>query len=1000
MKPSRSTRSLFLKAAEIPDPSRRRTIIHRVLRRRGPEGKASSRSAVALDPYKFKATKKGGGVFGHWIVDKADLPAYKYRLDQRRDKRASFPNSEWADRRDNWHQLGNDRITALASNDGTVQVYLNDRGGVFLNRFEAPIKHHGFRGWLDEFLGRDEFFCTVVNLYREFRVNRLIGHWKMQVTPPRGRLIYDSKIDRSKISCRSPTDTTQHAYAGGYSYIDDGQETWATAYRYRPDGPETKVHTRRIFGMGYFKTEMNYRKVRVERTVYAPYGNDPVLLVDVVIENCGDNALDIHHYEYWDVNVYQLKSQPIRTGLAAAIGDEARHDINEQFRPSVAWDETWPGQALRFKQAPKETPPPQSQPSSFDWYPDDIFLIDLTGEPDKPKACYTEKAKFFGKGGAAHPTAVSERRCGETDFPKAANAMPYCLVLRRDLHIEPGKTKALRYAYGTIKPNKPLEYVRKYQSGEPLDDTLDCWKYQLAYFTTGDPVLHREMAWHAYNLLSATVYQEFYHTHVVPQGSAYLYLHGFDGVPRDYALFTIPLTYLRPDIACETLTLIMKLMQCWDNALAYAISGFGRLESLPLHERPSDLDLFFLLALVEYIAATGDVTFLDQRVDFYPPGAQPSVNGQTLGTTVLDHIRAAFAHLNSDVGLGQNGLIKIGSGDWSDGIVCGQVPFNPLAISNSTADGESIPNSQMALYVLPLAAALVKDHDSDLAQQMRALESKLKGAIQAQWLKRQHWYRRAILRDGDNEPHNIGDDQINLEAQPWALISNLAADQGVQELLIESILKDLDDQSPIGAPTTQRGQVWPAISQLLTWGYTRSCPELAWRSLNRNTFAAHATVFPNIWFNIWSGSDGINSQGSPNAGGTWTSMLTPMTDFPVMNANPDAMALLGLLRVAGIEPAPNADGLVIAPKAPPERFILDLPLLRLDVEPGSIAGVYRPIVDGSRKLYVSIPKGAQNLKAEIDGQPLDPVLRQADQVELGICFEAYIPIRFCVHWQS
>ena len=56
---------------------------------------------------------------------------------------------------------------------------------------------------------------------------------------------------------------------------------------------------------------------------------------------------------------------------------------------------------------------------------------------------------------------------------------------------EPLAAEALR-----IKPGESLEYLRKYETAEsckhemaePLKRTLDSWKCQLAYFTTGDPV--------------------------------------------------------------------------------------------------------------------------------------------------------------------------------------------------------------------------------------------------------------------------------------------------------------------------------------------------------------------------------------------------------------------------------------------------------------------------------------------------------------------------------
>src|SRR5690606_389377 len=136
---------------------------------------------------------------------------------------------------------------------------------------------------------------------------------------------------------------------------------------------------------------------------------------------------------------------------------------------------------------------------------------------------------------------------------------------------------------------------------------------------------------------------------------------------------------------------------------------------------------------------------------------------------------------------------------------------------------------------------------------------------------------------------------IDLEAQPWALISGLAERQGVVDQLIDSVDSLLDNPSPIGAPLVEHGAVWPAISQLLTWGYVRHRPDLAWRSFCRNTFSARANEFPNIWFNVWSGPDGVNSKTALlDAGGTWSSPVTPMTDFPAMNNNQHAMSLLAL----------------------------------------------------------------------------------------------------------
>ena len=500
-------------------------------------------------------------------------------------------------------------------------------------------------------------------------------------------------------------------------------------------------------------------------------------------------------------------------------------------------------------------------------------------------------------------------------------------------------------------------------------------------------MLHREMAWHAYNMLSAVVYLDFYKTHVVPQGSAYLYLHGADGAPRDQALFVLPASYIDPPLARDMLRLIMQITDVHTGQISYSFAGHGFLsDGMGVYSNPSDLDLFFLLALCEYLAATGDYAFLDEHVPFYPPSESPP------GVTVLDHVNKAVRHLFEVNGIGENDLIKVGTNDWSDSIVTETALQFGLgfaaAYTNSKQHGESIPNTQMALYVLPLLAAILKDRDPQLVDyiydtpnQPGRLE-RLRLALQDQW-NANGWYNRAILRDSQNRRRVV--DHFSLEAQVWALISGIAADHGKESELIEKVDQILDRPSPIGGTLIPEGMVWPAISQLLTWGYARANrTQLAWRSLNRNTFAMHSHVYPDIWFNTWSGPDGINGRSAELPGGTWFSPLTPMTDFPVMNANQDAMALLGMLRVCGIEPSFSGDGLVIRPHVPRERFILDMPLLRLEVTPERIALRYCPIVTGNRRFYIHHSMG--NVIVKVNDQTVSAD-HQDDQVVVQVQFE-------------
>lgn len=448
--------------------------------------------------------------------------------------------------------------------------------------------------------------------------------------------------------------------------------------------------------------------------------------------------------------------------------------------------------------------------------------------------------------------------------------------------------------------------------------------------------------------------------------------------------------YLDPRLARETLEVVMMVTDAQTGAKTYSYTGHGVNEdALGLHRYPSDLDLFFLLGLSEYLAATGDRAFLYQEVDFHPRDASTLPPGAQ-GKTVLDHVRVALRHLTDAVGRGEHGLIRTWDGDWSDGIV--YEDLSPLAIQNTIARGESVPNSQMALYVLPLAAAVLEPEDPALAQTMRDYAESLRGPVLQSFGTR--WFGRAWLYDSldraylkgndlDQDP-DFGSNFIDLEAQPWGLLAEVL-DPAARERVLDEVEARLDADSPIGPRLRPGGQVWPAISQLMTWCFALWRPASAWRSLEEHTWAAHAQAFPEVWLGIWSGPDGFVSTngGGADEGGTWVSPVTPMTDFPVSNMNPEAMALLGLLRTAGIEP--GGDGLSVTPRGGGvDRYTIDFPLLRLEAAPERIGGLYRAHNDGSVVLRVAVPAGAE-LQAFVRGKPVDAT-PQAGRVALRLDF--------------
>jgi hypothetical protein len=165
-----------------------------------------------------------------------------------------------------------------------------------------------------------------------------------------------------------------------------------------------------------------------------------------------------------------------------------------------------------------------------------------------------------------------------------------------------------------------------------------------------------------------------------------------------------------------------------------------------------------------------------------------------------------------------------------------------------------------------------------------------------------------------------------LETQPWALLAD-APDREGREALLGAITARLDDPSPIGAmiqepvPGNEEiAQVWPAVTGILTWAYARGRPDLAWRAVERNALFARAEAYPAVWSGIWSGPDGVHGARAQRPGLPWSSVATPMIDFPVMNSNLHAMALLGMLRAVGVEPSGDGIRVRVSPSAGPAGF--------------------------------------------------------------------------------
>ena len=426
------------------------------------------------------------------------------------------------------------------------------------------------------------------------------------------------------------------------------------------------------------------------------------------------------------------------------------------------------------------------------------------------------------------------------------------------------------------------------------------------------PLAAREVPWHAALLSGGACRDVVLGGHTLDQGSAYSYTWGFNGAARDPLQHALPLVYSEPDLALS----VLRNTCAWgspDGALPYGLDGAKR----PWTDAydPSDLNLWALWLAAEYAAATGDLAAFAAPVGYHPIHSAAPV-------TLQEHLRRQLGYLVERVGTGERGHLRIMNADWNDNVlITAGVPRDVMI-----EHGESVLGSAMAAWVLPVYAGLCdRLGDTETAGHARTVADGLRDAVRAAWNGR--WFQRAFAPGAPP----VGDDDLWLECQPWAILCGAATTEQALTLLdgLDATVRagsplgarvrwplDVDDGTGTGCATN--GGIWPSINATLVWAAAAIAPDFGWDEWERMTLAAHERAYPNVWEGTLSGPDAYNSPESDRPGRTWAVPAhgLAMQAFPVGNFHSHAQPLLGYLRLLGVEPA--GDGALVVRGAVPE----------------------------------------------------------------------------------
>jgi hypothetical protein len=329
---------------------------------------------------------------------------------------------------------------------------------------------------------------------------------------------------------------------------------------------------------------------------------------------------------------------------------------------------------------------------------------------------------------------------------------------------------------------------------------------------------------------------------------------------------------------------------------------------------------------------------------------------------VLDHITHGLdlAENEDFLGIGARGLVAIGTNDYADGV-------NNLAGGPVTPTGASSTyNAGMIVYGLPLAADVVEPLDAPLATRMRShVDAQTTALLDQAW--EGHYFWRGFRDDGEPFAPQL----LFLEPQlfPWLsgivddVRGNAALDQVAERLetpfgAISNVA--IGDQGPVGGIDQPLiGGVWPVANAWLTPAYAKRDPAEGWSSFVRNTLAAHAEAYPNLWYGIWTGPDSFNGPDKPRPGEADAHIATALTDYPALNAHMHASPLRALIDLVGV--SGTATGIRIAPRVPTETFQVRWPRLRVESTPSSMAGDVTFTGNATATLRLALPSALRSL---------------------------------------
>ena len=208
-----------------------------------------------------------------------------------------------------------------------------------------------------------------------------------------------------------------------------------------------------------------------------------------------------------------------------------------------------------------------------------------------------------------------------------------------------------------------------------------------------------------------------------------------------------------------------------------------------IRTRFSDDLLWLVYVTLEYIDFTGNTGILDEKTPYLEGKVLEEGQDEKYDKYLISKIQGSiYEHCNKAIqkslNFGENGLPKIGSGDWNDG----------FSTVGNKGKGESVWLGFFLYDILDNWIPICKQKgDENLVSQYEEVKINLKKALNTNgWDGR--WYKRAFMDDGSILGSMENDEcRIDSIAQSWSIISG-AGDNDKKYISMESLENHLIDK--------------------------------------------------------------------------------------------------------------------------------------------------------------------------------------------------------------